>query len=294
MSWIRAHRYLLGRRATQVGVLVLFWLGAHLHLGVLTGNLSSASLFRTVPLADPYAALQILATGHALSGTLLVGALTVLVFYFLVGGRAFCAWVCPVNLVTDLAGWLKARLGVRDQLRVDRSARYWIAGLGLAVSTVTGLAAFEMVSPIGMIQRGLIFAPGLGLLAIGGILLLDLLVVRHGWCGSLCPVGAFYSLVGRWSLVRLGFAPDRCDDCGDCVPVCPEPQVIRFHEMRRKGFIDSGNCLNCARCLEVCPRDAYHFALRLGPRLQGKSWGGRSSCDSELQSLSGPSPSSLS
>jgi ferredoxin-type protein NapH len=290
MSWIGAHRYLLGRRATQAGVLVLFWLGAHLHVGVLTGNLSSASVFRTVPLADPYAALQILATGHALSGTLLVGAATVLLFYLLVGGRAFCAWVCPVNLVTDLAGWLRARLQIRDHLRVGRSVRYWIAGLGLAVSAATGLAAFEMVSPIGMIQRGLIFAPGLGLLAIAAILLLDLFVVRYGWCGSLCPVGAFYSLVGRWSLLRLGFDADRCDHCGDCLPVCPEPQVIRLQAMARLGFIDSGNCLNCARCLEVCPRDAFHFALRPSPRLQGTGWGGRSSCDSELQSLSGPSP----
>ena len=263
MSWIRAHRYLVARRTAQAGVLALFWLGAHLHLGVLTGNLSTASLFRTLPLADPYAALQVLATGHALSGTLLVGASTVLVFYFLVGGRAFCAWVCPVNLVTDLAGWLKAKLRLRDHLRVDRSVRYWIAGLALAVSAFTGLAAFEMVSPIGMIQRGLIFAPGFGLLAIGAILLLDLLVVRYGWCGSLCPLGAFYSLVGHRSLLRLGFDAERCDQCG--------------------------NCLNCARCLEVCTRDAYHFALRRSPVLQGTGWGGRSSCDSRLQSFSGPS-----
>jgi ferredoxin-type protein NapH len=268
MSRIRAYRYLLARRVTQVGVLALFWLGAHQHLGVLTGNLSSSQVFRTLPLADPYAALQILATGHALSGTLLVGAATALLFWFLVGGRAFCAWVCPVNLVTDLAAWLRARLDVRDQVRIDRRVRYWIAALALVLSAVTGLAAFETVSPIGMVQRGLIFAPGLGLLAVGGILLLDLFVARHGWCGSLCPLGAFYSLVGRWSLVRIGFARDRCDRCGDCVPVCPEPQVIRFDEMGRRGFIDSGNCLNCARCLEVCPRDAFHFALRLDPRLQ--------------------------
>jgi ferredoxin-type protein NapH len=268
MSGIRANRYLLARRLTQVGVLALFWLGAHRNVGVLTGNLSGSEVFRTVPLADPYAALQILATGHALSGTLLGGAATVLLFWFLAGGRAFCAWVCPVNLVTDLAAWLRSELDLREHVRVDRSVRYWIAALALVLSAVTGLAAFEMVSPIGMLHRGLIFAPGLGLLAVAGILLLDLFVVRRGWCGSLCPLGAFYSVVGSWSLLRMGFDRDRCDRCGDCLPVCPEPQVIRFGEMGRKGFVDSGNCLNCARCLEVCPRDAYHFALRLDPRLQ--------------------------
>ncbi len=34
--------------------------------------------------------------------------------------------------------------------------------------------------------------------------------------------------------------------------------------MSNRGFIDSGDCLNCARCLEACPRDAYHFAPRTG------------------------------
>jgi len=35
-----------------------------------------------------------------------------------------------------------------------------------------------------------------------------------------------------------------------------------FGAMAQKEFIDSGDCLNCARRLEVCPRDAYHFSLR--------------------------------
>jgi polyferredoxin len=46
--------------------------------------------------------------------------------------------------------------------------------------------------------------------------------------------------------------------------VCPEPQVIRYDEMGTKGFIDDGQCLNCARCLEVCPRGAFSFATRWG------------------------------
>ena len=95
-------------------------------------------------------------------------------------------------------------------------------------------------------------------------MLLDLLVVCLGWCGSLCPLGAFYSLVGRRSLVRMGFRADRCDRCGDCAIVCPEKHVIDYDGMAVAGFVDSGDCLNCARCLEVCPRDAYHFTLRFG------------------------------
>jgi len=264
LSWLWAHRYLLARRTTQLGLLVFFWLGAHWHLGVLSGNLSASRVLRTVPLADPYAVLQILATGQALPSTVLLGAAIVLGFWFVVGGRGFCAWVCPVNPVTDLAAWLRPRLDLRRGLRVDRSVRYWIMFLALPVSAISGVAAFEWLSPIAMTHRELSYGPGLGLLAVAGIFVLDLFVLRFGWCGSLCPLGAFYSLVGRWSLLRVRFDQERCDYCGDCSRVCPEPQVIGFDEMERRGFIDAGNCLNCARCLEVCPRDAYHLATRFG------------------------------
>jgi ferredoxin-type protein NapH len=262
MIGIRPHRFLLARRTTQLGILLLFWLGAHLHLGLLTGNLSSAHLFRSLPLADPFAVLQILATGHWVASTVLLGAATVLLFYLLVGGRAFCSWVCPVNPVTDLAGWMRWRLQIAGQLRVDRSVRFWILGLALLVSAISGVAAFEQVSPIAMLHRELIYGPGLGLLAALAILLLDLYVVRRGWCSSLCPLGAFYSLVGRYSPTRIGFDAGLCDRCGECLPVCPEPQLIHFGDMAAAGFVDSGDCTNCARCLEVCPRDAYHFRLR--------------------------------
>ena len=138
-------------------------------------------------------------------------------------------------------------------------------GLALPVSAVSGVAAFEWLSPIGIVHRELIYGPGPGLAAVVAMLvLMNVFVVREGWCGSLCPLGAFYSLVGRLSWVRIGFRRERCDRCGDCVAICPEPHVIDFDSMAQKGFVDSGDCLNCARCLEVCPRNAYHFALRSG------------------------------
>jgi ferredoxin-type protein NapH len=264
MSWIRSHRYWLARRTTQLGVLLLFWLGAHLHLGVLTGDLSASHVFRTIPLADPFAVLQILATGHAPAGTALLGAAVVLGLFLVVGGRSFCSWVCPVNLVADFAAALKRRFRVGGQLRVSRGVRYGILALALLVSGASGVAAFEWVSPIAMIHRELVFGAGLGLLVVAALLLLDLYVVKDGWCGSLCPLGAFYALVGRFSLVRIGFDTDRCDRCGDCFAVCPEEQVIDFRQMAARGFIDSGECTNCTRCLEVCPRGAFHLRPRFG------------------------------
>jgi ferredoxin-type protein NapH len=261
---LRKNRILIARRATQLAILTLFWFGAHAHVGVLTGNLSASKLFRTIPLADPFAVLQILVTGHLVAASVLLGAAIVLAFYFVVGGRSFCAWVCPVNLVADLAASLRRRFRVAGQFHVSRNARYGVLALALVVSAITGVAAFEALSPIGMLHRELIFGPGAGLLVVAAILLLDVFVLKHGWCGSLCPLGAFYALVGRRSPLRVGFDEARCDHCGDCVAVCPESQVIDFKSMTAFGFVDSGECTHCLRCLEVCPRDAYELNLRLG------------------------------
>ena len=42
-----------------------------------------------------------------------VGAAIVIALYLLVGGRAYCSWVCPMNLVTDAAAWLRAKPQLR-------------------------------------------------------------------------------------------------------------------------------------------------------------------------------------
>ncbi len=255
-------RWLIARRLVQAGTLALLWAGANHHLGVLTGNLSASRVFRTIPLGDPYAVLQILATGRAVESTVLLGALLVLVAYFLLGGRVFCSWVCPINPVADLAAWIRRKFGVIGHVRIPKRTRLWALALGLAVSAATGVAAFEWISPIAMVHREIVFGVGAGLLAIPAIFLFDLLVVRNGWCGHLCPLGAFWSLIGRFSPVRVRFIESRCDRCMDCKHVCPEPAVIDFDAMIDRGIIDEGACTNCARCLEVCPTDAYEFTLR--------------------------------
>ena len=72
---------------------------------LLQGNLSAASLPGTIPLADPFAALQMLATRHLLLAGEAAGSAprSCFVAWLLLGGRAFCAWMCPLNVVTDAA-----------------------------------------------------------------------------------------------------------------------------------------------------------------------------------------------
>jgi ferredoxin-type protein NapH len=91
--------------------------------------------------------------------------------------------------------------------------------------------------------------------------------MKRGWCGHLCPVGAFYSLVGKFSLVRLSASKrEACNNCLDCFAVCPEQHVIRLPlKGAAKGvgpMVTSSDCSNCGRCIDVCAKDVFTFGTR--------------------------------
>jgi ferredoxin-type protein NapH len=276
-GWLIANIWLIARRFTQLSILFIFLLGPWFGLWLVTGNLNSSLILETVPLTDPYLLLQSLFAGHSPETTAITGAIIVLLLYVLVGGRVYCSWVCPVNIVTDAAQWLRDQFKITGASSLSRKTRYWILAATLILPLVTGSIAWEMVNPVSMLHRGLIFGMGLAWFIIAAVFLLDLLVSRRAWCSHLCPAGAFYSLLGTHSLIRIrADARDQCDDCMDCFMVCPEQQVIR---PALKGYVNkndnkqigpvitSSNCTNCGRCIDVCAKDVFHFGLRSNNRV---------------------------
>ena len=264
-AFFRCNRWLLARRLSQVAVLGLFLAGPYAGIWIIEGNLASSRLLDAVGLSDPLITLQSLAAGHRVAAAALWGALIVAGFYLLVGGRSFCAWVCPVNPVTDAADWLRRRFGIKSSLRLAKGIRFALIPVLLLVSFLLGEIAFEAVNPITVLHRGLLFGLGAGWLVIVLIFFFDLLVVRHGWCGHLCPVGAFYGLVGKFSPLKVS-APNRadCTRCGDCFRVCPEPQILAPalfpDDPAGTPVVNTIDCLRCGRCMDVCEVDVFRFA----------------------------------
>ncbi len=263
----RAQRWLLLRRLSQTAIFGLFLLGPLAGIWIVKGNLASSLTLDTLPLSDPYVLLQSLFAGHLPEATALLGALIVLAVYAAIGGRVYCAWVCPVNPVTDFAHWLRTRLGLQKGWQPRRNTRLWLLAATLAVSLATGTIAWEFVNPVSMVFRGLVFGMGFAWAVVAAVFLFDLFVSRRGWCGHLCPVGAFYGLVGSAALLRVR-ADKRaaCDDCMDCFAVCPEPQVItpalKGAAQGRGPAILSADCSNCGRCIDVCSKEVFGFGSR--------------------------------
>jgi len=267
-GWLRAHKWLIARRSAQAGFLAIFMTGPLFGLWITKGTLAASMTFDVLPLTDPFVALQAFLAGQVLATTGLIGAAIVLAVYAVLGGRLYCSWVCPLNVVTDAAHWLREKLHIGKGWQPNRNVRFCVLGAALAVSTVFGTIAWELVNPVTMLHRGIVFGSlfsGLSIGIVAAVFVFDLFVSRRGWCGHLCPVGTFYRLAGQKSIIKVSAANRvACDDCMECYAVCPEPHVLPpalRHGTNGGGspLVQLPDCTLCGRCIDVCPTDVFRM-----------------------------------
>ncbi|UXK09348.1 quinol dehydrogenase ferredoxin subunit NapH [Shewanella putrefaciens] len=263
LGWWRAHKYLLLRRLVQLSLFGLFALGPVAGIWILKGNLSASLLLDTVPLADPLVALQVLMTGHIPEFSLLIGAGIIALFYGVAGGRVFCSWVCPVNLVTDTASWLRRRLNLPRTSELPRNLRYYLLALVLLLPLITGLTVWEWINPVPVLYRAILFGTVGSLWLLVAIFLLDLFIVERAWCGHLCPAGALFGLSGKLSPIKIAALQAKdCNNCLDCFAVCPERHVLKPALKGQNPVILSQDCTQCGRCIDVCAKRVFSYQHR--------------------------------
>ena len=77
-GWLKAHKWLLLRRASQLGILALFLAGPVAGVWIVTGNLSASMTLDVLPLTDPLLLGQSMLSGAWPTASALIGALIVL------------------------------------------------------------------------------------------------------------------------------------------------------------------------------------------------------------------------
>jgi ferredoxin-type protein NapH len=227
------------------------------------GSLSASSI-QLLELADPYATLQVIAASKTLEPARLLPAGIVLVAYTLIGARAFCGWVCPVNLLLELTDWLRRRLHLPAAGTVlPRRTKIWVAAGFLVVSLLSGKLLFESISPIGAANKLLLFGSLAGTSTLVAIILAELLWSPRVWCRALCPVGGLYQLLGRLGFLRIRINHDACTRCGSCQRAClADPVILTPAITAQASRVIAGDCLRCGQCIDACPERALRFGLR--------------------------------
>ena len=138
-------------------------------------------------------------------------------FVALVGGRAFCAGVCPQGALRDfflvkpvkVPAWLEHGLGTIPFIFLGAGLAYAATGAGFII------CRFDPFVPVFRLSGSLF------MLSAGAVFLLTGLFVGRPYCRFLCPYGALLklaSLVSRW---KVSVTPDLCIQCRLCENACP-------------------------------------------------------------------------
>ena len=189
-------------------------------------------------------------------------------------GRFICGWLCIFGLIQELLYKIPTpKIKVPEKL--DRVLRYLkyvvllvlVIGLPLLYRNEFGVGYpffCKYLCPVGTLEGGL---PLLLLkenlrASVGGLFYwkLSLLVVciassifiYRPFCKYLCPLGAFYALFQRVSLVRMKFEAHKCIDCGACSRVCG----MNVDPTKNPNSME---CIRCGECVKACPKKAIAF-----------------------------------
>lgn len=181
-----------------------------------------------------------------------------------VGGRAFCGWICPLGGVQDfLAGWArrftgegkrhirgkksKAILPLRMPDWVDKPLRY-VKYVVLAIILWTSITA--IYPPLfHLCPARAVFGLKLTSLLLGVLVvfLVTSVLFERFSCKYLCPLGALLAISNKFSFLKLKVNKEQCNQCGRCQQECP----MGIDPVTAERDVE---CIRCLECMDTCAR----------------------------------------
>lgn len=263
----RTHKWRNWRWASIIIVNGLFVLSFWLDVQLIEGSLSASRVFG-FHMADLNAALQVTLAYKQILINLVIGTVTVLILWWLLGGRTFCSWVCPYHLLAEFTEFLHLKMAsmklVRD-MPMHRGMRTVLYVIFAVLAFVTGYTVFEAISPVGILTRSIIYGPGFALIWVAGLLAFETFFTRRAWCRYMCPIGLTYGFVGITSPLHVKYNLEDCLHEGECRAVCLVPHAL---EVTKKGYAKKveialgPDCTRCGLCVDICPTNSLSFDVK--------------------------------
>lgn len=266
--------YRMKRWLLVISVHLLFFLSFHIDIQTLEGTLNG-SRFLGFHLIDIFTTIQLFLATYELPVNMLIGTVTIVLVYLLVGGRSYCSWVCPYGILSEVGEkWHNTLVSKKiiKERKFDHRVRHIFWAMFLILSLVSGYLVFETFNVVGILSRMIAYGWSLALLWVVVVFAIEVFYSRRAWCTYICPIGTTYGYIGKVSALRIEWN-DNCDHCMVCHDVCFENQVLEITKAKydaqreekgiKREYITGADCTLCGRCVDVCHADALKFDFRL-------------------------------
>lgn len=192
-------------------------------------------------------------------------------------GRLICGFLCPFGWFQELLHRIPTRKLSTKKLRPLTYLKYVIllvmvvllpafavndVGMGdpFFCKYLCPQGVLEGAIPLALVNSGIRAALGKlftwKLCILLAVTALSILFYRP-FCKWLCPLGAFYALFNKVSLLQMKVDANACISCGKCARACG------MHVDVTKTP-DHAECIRCGKCVLACPTGAVHFRYGFG------------------------------
>ncbi len=258
------------------GILILFLL-QFVNIKLLVGGLTGSAVLWSLNLIDVFAYIESLVASLDFTKESFIAVLAVSGLY-LIFGRAFCGWVCPMDFLYEIIDRVKKpQLSGLQKIsaKIPPQTGYIIAAFLLFVSCLIGIPVFSNYAShltnffralTGVVSLILDLPVGKDVVIYSIAVILFLLLFEFFfprlWCRALCPVGKVYGLFNKVSLLRIGFVEGR--QCGECM-LCDQTcyMNVKIAMNIDKPALRDSNCIYCGRCSEGCETKSRLIKLKL-------------------------------
>jgi uncharacterized protein with FMN-binding domain len=185
---------------------------------------------------------------------------TTVMLLTIIMGRWFCGWLCAFGAYNDFIYFISKKI-FKSKFKVDEKvdsilkyAKYVILVFIIIISWTMGSSILDSTSPWDVFGQITNISTIFSSLLIGLILLVLITIgaafIERFFCRYLCPLGAVFAIISKIGIIKINKPKADCGKCRACTVNCSMGlKLYRVNGAR------GGDCINCLKCTEVCPRN---------------------------------------